>query len=77
LPPQAVQQISTTSARNRLAVQEYKHVQRWADTILQRPAVKRGRMVNRVNGDPSSPLHERHNASDFDIRMQDKLNAVS
>ena len=48
-----------------LSVQEYKNVQRWADTLLERPAVKRGRMVNRVSGDPSSQLHERHDASDF------------
>jgi GST-like protein len=56
-----------------LSVQEYKHVQRWADTIGARPAVRRGRMVNRVNGDPASQLHERHDASDFETRTQDKL----
>jgi GST-like protein len=39
---------------------------RWADQIAQRPAVQRGRMVNRVFGDPSSQLPERHDASDFD-----------
>lgn len=59
-----------------LQVQEYKHVQRWADTIAARPAVKRGRMVNRVTGEPSSQLHERHDASDFLTKTQDKL-AVS
>ena len=56
-----------------LQVQEYKNVQRWAKTIGERPAVKRGRMVNRVNGDPSSQLHERHDAGDFDTKTQDKL----
>ncbi|WP_418459197.1 glutathione-dependent disulfide-bond oxidoreductase [Brucella intermedia] len=54
-----------------LVVQEYRHVQRWADTILMRPAVKRGRMVNRISGDPSEQLHERHDATDFDIKTQD------
>ena len=56
-----------------LQVQAYKHVQRWADTIAARPAVKRGRMVNRLWGEPSSQLHERHDASDFATRTQDKL----
>lgn len=56
-----------------LQVQDYKHVQRWTDTIAARPAVKRGRMVNRVSGEPSSQLHERHDASDFDTKTQDKL----
>lgn len=56
-----------------LSVQDYQHVQRWTDQIAQRPAVKRGRMVNRVSGDPKSQLHERHDASDFDTRTQDKL----
>lgn len=56
-----------------LQVQDYKHVQRWTDQIAARPAVKRGRMVNRVTGDPASQLHERHDASDFDLRTQDKL----
>lgn len=49
-----------------LSVHEYKNVIRWADQIGARPAVKRGRVVNRVYGDPSSQLHERHDASDFD-----------
>jgi GST-like protein len=49
-----------------LAVHEYKHVQRWTDAIAQRPAVQRGRMVNRTSGAPSSQLPERHDASDFD-----------
>jgi GST-like protein len=56
-----------------LAVHEYKHVQRWTDTIAARPAVKRGRMVNRVFGDPAEQLPERHGASDFDTKTADKL----
>ena len=56
-----------------LQVQDYTHVQRWADEIGTRPAVKRGRMVNRVMGNPASQLHERHEASDFDTQTQDKL----
>ncbi|MBC9981210.1 glutathione-dependent disulfide-bond oxidoreductase, partial [Bradyrhizobium campsiandrae] len=56
-----------------LSVQDYKNVQRWTDLIAQRPAVKRGRMVNRVSGDPASQLHERHDASDFETKTQDKL----
>ena len=56
-----------------LQVQEYQHVQRWTDQIAQRPAVRRGRMVNRTWGQPSSQLHERHEASDFDTQTQDKL----
>ncbi|WP_282948221.1 MULTISPECIES: glutathione-dependent disulfide-bond oxidoreductase [unclassified Sphingopyxis] len=58
-----------------LQVQEYRNVQRWTDQIAARPAVKRGRMVNRVMGEPSSQLRERHDASDFDLRTQDKLEA--
>ncbi len=56
-----------------LQVQDYKNVQRWADAIGGRPAVRRGRMVNRVTGEPSSQLHERHDAADFDTRTRDKL----
>jgi GST-like protein len=59
-----------------LQVEDYKHVQRWTDQIAGRPAVKRGRMVNRVMGDPSSQLHERHDAGDFDTRTQDKIGAA-
>ena len=55
-----------------LAVDSYQHVQRWAKQIAQRPAVKRGKMVNRTWGDESKQLHERHHASDFDLRTQDK-----
>jgi GSH-dependent disulfide-bond oxidoreductase len=58
-----------------LSVQEYRNVNRWADAIHARPAVQRGRMVNRVSGDPSSQLHERHDASDFETKTQDKLAA--
>ncbi|ENX23075.1 hypothetical protein F892_02318 [Acinetobacter vivianii] len=56
-----------------LSVDQYKHVQRWADAILARPAVQRGRMVNRTFGDLASQLHERHDASDFETKTQDKL----
>jgi GST-like protein len=60
-----------------LSVQDYKHVQRWADTLLQRPAVQRGRMVNRVQGELSSQLRERHDAHDFETKTQDKLASES
>ncbi len=60
-----------------LNVQEYKNVNRWADAIAARPAVQRGRMVNRVRGDLSSQLHERHEASDFETKTQDKLTVES
>ena len=60
-----------------LQVQEYRNVLRWTDAIAQRPAVKRGRMVNRTWGQPSSQLHERHDAADFDTKTQDKLNPAS
>jgi GST-like protein len=56
-----------------LSVQEYEHVQRWVDRLLERPAVQRGRMVNRTHGEPSSQLHERHDTSDFQTRTQDKI----
>ncbi len=59
-----------------LQVQDYKNVQRWADQIYARPAVKRGRMVNRMSGDPSEQLRERHDASDFETRTQDKIAAA-
>ncbi|TIP74559.1 MAG: glutathione-dependent disulfide-bond oxidoreductase [Mesorhizobium sp.] len=58
-----------------LSVQEYNNVQRWADAIDARPAVRRGRMVNRAFGEPAMQLHERHDASDFDTKTQDKLAA--
>jgi GST-like protein len=56
-----------------LQVQEYTHVKRWADQLAARPAVQRGRMVNRTWGEPASQLHERHDARDFDTKTQDKL----
>ena len=56
-----------------LQVDDYKNVGRWTDAIADRPAVKRGRMVNRMMGDPASQLHERHDASDFDTKTQDKI----
>ena len=56
-----------------LDVGSYKHVNRWADAIHARPAAQRGRMVNRVQGEPSSQLHERHEASDFETKTQDKV----
>jgi GSH-dependent disulfide-bond oxidoreductase len=58
-----------------LSVQDYRHVRRWADAIGERPAVKRGRIVNRAFGEPSEQLHERHDASDFDTMTQDKVAA--
>ncbi|MER8753460.1 glutathione-dependent disulfide-bond oxidoreductase [Mesorhizobium sp. M1050] len=58
-----------------LSVHEYKHVQRWAQAIDARPAVERGRMVNRAFGEPALQLHERHDASDFETKTQDRLAA--
>ncbi|HLI21205.1 MAG TPA: glutathione-dependent disulfide-bond oxidoreductase [Stellaceae bacterium] len=60
-----------------LSVQDYKNVQRWTTQIGQRPAVQRGRKVNRLSGNPADQLHERHDASDFDTKTQDKLAAKS
>ncbi len=60
-----------------LDVASYRHVRRWADAVGQRPAVRRGRMVNRVQGDPASQLWERHDASDFETQTQDKLKPVA
>ena len=60
-----------------LQVQDYKNVQRWTDLVAERPAVKRGRMVNRLRGEPSSQLHERHEASDFETKTQDKVQGAS
>jgi GST-like protein len=60
-----------------LDVQSYKNMQRWTDAIAARPAVKRGRMVNRTWGEPSSQLHERHEASDFDTKTQDKVEGAA
>jgi GST-like protein len=61
------------SAGEFLQVESYKNLRRWADEILQRPAVVRGRKVNRTWGAPSDQLHERHDATDFDLKTQDKL----
>ena len=63
------------SAGEFLQVQEYKHVNRWADAFFARPAVKRGRMVNRTSGRPEEQLHERHDGGDFATRTQDKIGA--
>ena len=59
-----------------LQVESYAHLQRWSKTIDARPAVKRGRMVNRPFGDPAMQLHERHDAEDFETRTQDKIGAA-
>ena len=56
-----------------LDVESYQNVKKWAELIDARPAVQRGRMVNKVSGDLSLQLHERHDASDFDTKTQDKL----
>ena len=56
-----------------LQVQEYANVQRWSSAIAKRPAVRRGRKVNCVRGELSDQLHERHDASDFDTKTQDKI----
>jgi GST-like protein len=56
-----------------LSVQDYSHVQRWVELVGARPAVKRGRMVNRVSGEPADQLRERHDASDFETKTQDKV----
>ena len=61
------------SAGEFLQVDQYRHVRRWAEVIAARPAVQRGRKVNRIFGAPADQLHERHDASDFDLRTQDKL----
>jgi GST-like protein len=60
-----------------LQAQEYAHVNRWTEAIAQRPAVKRGRMVNRLRGELHEQLRERHDASDFELRTQDKLEPQS
>ena len=56
-----------------LQVQDYVNVQRWTDTIAERPAAQRGRKVNRTWGEPSDQLHERHDATDFETKTQDKF----
>jgi GST-like protein len=59
-----------------LSTHEYANLQRWAKAIAERPAVKRGRIVNKTSGEPHEQLHERHAASDFELRTQDKLEAA-
>lgn len=63
----------TYGAGEFLDVASYRNLRRWAEEILERPAVQRGRIVNRTSGELSEQLHERHDASDFDLRTQDKL----
>ena len=60
-----------------LNVQEYKNILRWADQLLKRPAVVRGRKVNRIRGELADQLHERHDASDFDTKTRDKVAAAA
>ncbi len=59
-----------------LSTHEYEHLMRWAKQLADRPAVKRGRIVNKATGDPSEQLHERHDAGDFELRTQDKVAAA-
>ncbi len=63
------------SAQEFLSVNEYANLRRWVDLVGARPAVKRGRMVNRAMGDPASQVRERHDARDFDVNTQDKVDA--
>jgi GSH-dependent disulfide-bond oxidoreductase len=67
----------TYGAAEFLSVQDYKNIERWADVLLARPAVQRGRMVNRTFGEPSNQLHERHDANDFTTKTADKLQTLS
>lgn len=60
-------------AQTFLNVEEYKNMRRWTDQIAQRPAVKRGRIVNKPSGEPKYQLHERHDAKDFEVNTQDKV----
>jgi len=73
----ALVQGTVYNAAEFLQVQEYAHVRRWADEIGARPAVQRGRMVNRTFGDLAGQLHERHAAEDFDTRTQDKIGTAT
>jgi GST-like protein len=66
---------SYNDQRTFLQTQEYKNLTRWTKEIGERPAVKRGRMVNRTGGPPEEQLHERHDASDFKTKTQDKIGA--
>lgn len=56
-----------------LSVQDYEHVVRWAEQIFARPAVQRGRKINRITGDPADQIHERHDADDLDTKIEDQL----
>ena len=69
----AVVRNTVYSAAEFLEADSYTHVVEWAERISQRDAVKRGQMVNRTWGEPESQLHERHDASDFDTKTQDKV----
>ena len=60
-----------------LATHEYEHLMRWAKQIAQRPAVKRGRIVNKLTGEETEQLHERHDSSDFELRTEDKIKGVA
>ncbi len=60
-----------------LAAHEYEHLMRWAKQIAERPAVKRGRIVNKLTGDESEQLHERHDSSDFELRTEDRIKGVA
>ena len=68
-----MEKVGSSSPAEFLSTHEYTNVQRWIDRIFARPAVKRGRMVNRQIGELSEQLRERHDASDFETRTQDKL----
>ena len=68
---------SYPGANEFLATQKYEHVMRWAKQIDARPAVKRGRIVNKLTGDESEQLHERHDSSDFELRTEDKIKGVA
>jgi GST-like protein len=70
------QGLAYNEAATFLDMASYAHVGRWVEEIAARPAVIRGRMVNRVSGLPEGQLRERHDASDFDLRTQDKLEAA-
>ncbi|HWJ38951.1 MAG TPA: glutathione S-transferase C-terminal domain-containing protein, partial [Sphingomicrobium sp.] len=60
-----------------LATNEYRNLMRWARAVDARPAVKRGRIVNKLTGDEREQLHERHDASDFDLRTEDKIQGLA
>ena len=65
------------TAADFLAAQDYGNVVRWYEEIAARDAVIRGRKVNRINGPLEDQLHERHDASDFALRTQDKIEAAT